>query len=216
MKLGKNLCLFLGMVMMISAFGGLSSTAAEEDPKVPLADFTHTVFVEELTGSWCQYCPSAANTLNGIYNSQDYPFYFIALIEDKIQKANDRCTDDYNVGGYPTVHFDGGYESVVGAQDDESNYRDAIESCGNRVVPELTVEVTATDLGSGTLEVYVKITNMETEDYGGHLRTYISEIVSRYIMYDGNPYHYGFLDYAFDEDILIPAQDIWEDTVTWV
>lgn len=216
MKLRKNLCLLLGMLMMISAFGGFLSAAAEEDPKAPLADFTHTVFVEELTGSWCQYCPSAANTLNSIYDSQDYPFYFIALIEDKVQKANDRCTDDYNVGGYPTVHFDGGYESVVGGQSDESNYRDAIESCGNRVVPDLTVEVTATDLGSATLEISVKITNMGNEEYGGHLRTYISEIVSRYIMYDGNPYHYGFLDYAFDEDILIPAQEVWEDIVTWV
>ncbi len=216
MKFKKKLGLLLGIFMMISTFADFSPAAAEEDPKAPLADFTHTVFAEELTGSWCQYCPAAAEQLNNIYSSGDYPFYFIALIEDKVQKADDRCTDDYNVGGYPTVHFDGGYESVVGAQYDETDYRAAIESCGERVVPDLEVEVTATDLGSATLKIYVKITNNENEEYGGHLRTYISEIVSRYINYDGDPYHFGFLDYAFDVDILIPAGEIWEDYVTWV
>ena len=43
-------------------------------------NFTHTVFVEEATAQWCPYCPAMAEALNGIYESNDYPFYFVALI----------------------------------------------------------------------------------------------------------------------------------------
>jgi hypothetical protein len=206
-------CGLLALLLILSVFLGFFGQA--EEPPEPQVDFTHVVFAEELTGTWCQYCPSAAETLNSIYVSEDYPFYFIALIEDKVQKANDRATDDYNVGGYPTVHFDGGYESVVGGQSDEDNYREAIESCGERVVPELIIDVNAYDLGNGMLQVDVNITNPSSTEYTGYLRTYISEIISRYINYDGDPYHFGFLDYAFDEPIIIPAESFWTNTVDW-
>lgn len=209
-RLGSGL---LALLLILTVFVGFLGQA--EDPPEPLVDLTHTVFAEELTGTWCQYCPAAAEQLNAIYLTDDYPFYFIALIEDKVQKANDRATDDYNVGGYPTVHFDGGYESVVGAQYDQDDYRAAIESCGARVVPELTIEVNAYDTGVGMLQVDVNITNPSSTEYTGYLRTYISEIISRYINYDGDPYHFGFLDYAFDEAITIPADSSWSNSVDW-
>lgn len=201
--------------MFLSVIVGFGS-ADSEDPK-PLADFTHTVFAEELTGTWCQYCPSAAETLNSIYHSDDYDFFFVALIEDMVDSANERCssTDQYNVGGYPTVHFDGGYESVVGAQSDESNYRDALQSCGERTAPDINVEVYAYDRGAPNIEVTVNITNNEAAEYTGHIRTYITEIVSRWDNYDGNPYHYGFLDFAFDEPITIAAGSYWSGNLIW-
>ena len=37
---------------------------------------THTVFAEDFTAEWCQYCPSASENLLSIYNSHDYDFYF--------------------------------------------------------------------------------------------------------------------------------------------
>ena len=189
--------------------------AEEGDEPQPMADLTHTVFAEEMTATWCVYCPSAANNLQSIYASGDYPFYFVAMIDDVNDKASQRVQDDYNTGGFPTVHFDGGYESVVGSQSDETNFRNAIESCGDRTVPPLEVEVTAYDLGAPVMEISVTITNLDTDDYTGHLRSYISEIESRYMMDDGNPYHFGFLDYAFDIDISITAGETWEDTVIW-
>ena len=45
-------------------------------------EFTHTVFAEDMTGTWCPYCPSASETLKDIYNTGDYQFYFVCLIED--------------------------------------------------------------------------------------------------------------------------------------
>ncbi|UCF08803.1 MAG: hypothetical protein JSW28_03680 [Thermoplasmata archaeon] len=208
------------LLMSAAVFASTATTAEEgesDQSRKPFQDFTHTVLAEELTGSWCPYCPSAANTLSSIYESGDYPFYFVALIEDVNDEAHDRCADEeqYNVGGYPTTHFDGGYRSEVGAQDDEVEYRAAIEECGDRVVPELDVEVTAYSQGNAVLEISVNITNLDTEEYGGHLRTYITEIVSRYDNYDSDPYHFGFLDYAFDVDIVIPASSYWTDTVVW-
>jgi hypothetical protein len=214
-KVSRFACYFTALIFLMTVFGSFMPVGAEEDPQ-PMEDLSHTVFSEELTGTWCQYCPAAAEQLNNIYASGDYSFYFIALIEDKVQKANDRCTGDYNVGGYPTVHFDGGYESTVGGGDNEQNYRDAIESCGARAVPDIDVTVTAYNMGGSSLDVTVSITNNDGAEYTGYLRTYISEIISRYINYDGDPYHFGFLDYAFDEAVTISAGDTWENTVTWV
>jgi len=43
-------------------------------------DFTHTVFVEEATAQYCPYCPAMAEALNSVYESEDYPFYFVCLL----------------------------------------------------------------------------------------------------------------------------------------
>ena len=51
--------------------------------------------------------------------------------------------------------------------------------------------------------------------YEGVLRIYIAEPVSRWNMYDGEPYHYGFLDFAYNNEILIDYEDTKEDTIIW-
>jgi PGF-CTERM protein len=178
--------------------------------------FTHTVIAEDLTGTWCQYCPAASEALKSIYDSGDYEFFFVSLIEDVNDEANSRCTNDYNVAGYPTVMFDGGYEEVVGAGDEiETNYRNAIESCGGRTVPDIDLAITAEPLGDAELDIGVLITNNDGSDYSGDLKVFITEIDSRYDDYDGNPYPFAFLDYAFDQGIDIPAGSFFEDSVTW-
>lgn len=52
-------------------------------------------------------------------------------------------------------------------------------------------------------------------DYGGQLRVYVVEPVSRWDDYDGNPYHYGFLDLAMDERLSIECNDSYNKQVTW-
>ncbi len=178
---------------------GLEQSATRQDT------FTHTVFAEELTGTWCGYCPQASETLNAIYESGDYPFYFVSLIEDVNDEANARCTQDYNVGGYPTVEFDGGYREEVGAPSDESEYRAAIEACGARSVPNIDLEVTAVARGGALINVTAVATNNGSTEYSGTLRVYITEIVSRYLDADGNNYPFGFLDFAMERDVTIPS-----------
>jgi hypothetical protein len=123
-------------------------------------NFTHTVFVEEGTGTWCKYCPIASENLYTIYNTSDYPFYFVALIEDMAQKAEDRLEDDYNILGYPTCYFDGGYEVEFGAGDVQT-FRDLIESSGARDVHEFDLSISLVWAGSGVLDIDVTIRNNE-------------------------------------------------------
>ena len=133
-------------------------------------DFTHTVFIEEGTAGWCPYCPEMANNLNSVYESGDYPFYFVALItEDRQgnilnQAAKNRLKDDYNLYGYPTSYFDGGKKVLVGGYDEESYYRTRIESCGERDVHELNLSVSLDWAGDGVLDISVTITNNEEID----------------------------------------------------
>lgn len=123
-------------------------------------NFTHTVFVEEGTGTWCKYCPIASENLYTIFNTSDYPFYFVALIEDMAQKAADRLTKDYNILGYPTCYFDGGYEVEFGASD-VPTFRNLIESSGARDVHEFDLSISLVWAGSGVLDIDVTITNNE-------------------------------------------------------
>ena len=43
-------------------------------------DFTHAVFAEYATATWCTYCKYAHAALKTIYASEDYPFSFVSLV----------------------------------------------------------------------------------------------------------------------------------------
>jgi len=105
------------------------------------SEFTHTVFAEEATATWCPACPAAAEALNTIYESEDYPFYFVSLVLDQNNIAQQRGSD-YNVYGIPVTFFDGGYQVYIGNFNVENEYRNKIESCGEREVPSLDLSVT--------------------------------------------------------------------------
>lgn len=93
--------------------------------------FTHTVFCEEATATWCKNCPPTAEALKTVYDTYDYPFYFVAMISDKVPKALDRLVDDYNLYGYPTCFFDGGYRVVVGSTTAD-NIKNNVVSSGKK------------------------------------------------------------------------------------
>jgi len=69
-------------------------------------NFTHTVFIEEGTASWCQHCSSMESALLGLYESKLYPFYYVALIYDKSPDAAARLGTDYNFIGLPSAFFE--------------------------------------------------------------------------------------------------------------
>lgn len=123
------------------------------------SEFTHTVFVEEGTATWCPYCPLMAEALNSVYESGDYPFYFVALISDENVYAGNRLIYDYNIYGYPTSFFDGGYQVLVGGYEEESYYRNKIESSGIRDVHDLNLSVSVDWLSDGEIEIDVTIVN---------------------------------------------------------
>jgi len=121
--------------------------------------FTHTVFAEEGTATWCPYCPSMGQYLDSVYESGDYPFYFAALIDDKSPGADARLAGDYNIYGFPTSFFDGGYKVLVGGQSSDSMIRNDIKACGTRAVANLNFSVALTIPSSGNLNIHVAIVN---------------------------------------------------------
>lgn len=53
------------------------------------------------------------------------------------------------------------------------------------------------------------------DDYEGHIRAYITEVVSRYDNSDDEPIPFAFLDYAFDEDVTLTPHELYEDSMIW-
>ena len=51
--------------------------------------------------------------------------------------------------------------------------------------------------------------------YNGILRIYIVEPTSRWNNYDGEPYYFGFLDFAFNDVISLEYQDTYTDSIIW-
>ena len=194
--------------------------------ELPVEDFTHAVFGEEFTATWCVYCPSAAENLMKIYEDiPDEPYYhdkffFVALITDVNDKAEERMDDYPDVTGYPTVIFDGNDEKVSGGQSDTSNYEQAIDNCGQRDDTDISLDIQMEHLGADQLGVSVTMTWNEDATLGdptfnGYVRAYIVEKVSRYNNYDGDPYHFGFLDYAFEESVELEPHEVKELTTVW-
>ena len=194
--------------------------------ELPVEDFTHAVLGEEFTATWCVYCPSAAENLMKIYEDiPDEPYYhdkffFVALITDVNDKAEERMDDYPDVTGYPTVIFDGNDEKVSGGQSDTSNYEQAIDNCGQRDDTDISLDIQMEHLGADQLGVSVTMTWNEDATLGdptfnGYIRAYIVEKVSRYNNYDGDPYHFGFLDYAFEESVELEPHEVKELTTVW-
>jgi len=188
--------------------------------------FTHTVFAEEFTATWCVYCPSAAENLMKVYENvpgepyYDDNFFFVALITDVNEKAEDRMGDFPDVTGYPTVIFDGNDEKVSGGQSDTSNYEQAIDTTGQRDDTDISLSIEMNHLGEDKLDISISMTWNEDGSFGdstfnGYVRAYIVEKVSRYNNYDGDPYHFGFLDYAFDQAVELEPHEMQSLSTIW-
>jgi thiol-disulfide isomerase/thioredoxin len=124
-------------------------------------DFTHTVFVEEATATWCPFCPAMAEALNSIYKSAEYPFYFVALIYDKNPVAAERLQQDYNIYGFPTAFFDGGKRVLVGGYSDPAYYINKIKSCGQRDAHELNLSLSVEHVEGDLFQIDIGIINLE-------------------------------------------------------
>ena len=175
-----------------------------------IQEFTHTIFCEQGSATWCPYCPMASDALYKIYSSSQYPFYYVSLVYDKNEKARDRLLNDYNLKGFPTCFFDGGYEVIYGGYHGTEPYENKILLAGDREVANVEVSIEADWISSccnNVVSCEVTILNNEENAYNGFLKIYLTEINSRWYDYDGNPYHFGFLDFIADTNINIPPKE---------
>jgi hypothetical protein len=125
---------------------------------------------------------------------------------------------DYSFGifkiyGFPTAYFDGGNTNMVGhggtVEATETEYRVLLDQEGQRT-PKQPISMDSSVIweGNAKLTVTITIRNEGNLPYFGRLRSYVTEIESRWLDYSGNPYHYAFLDYAVNKFILlIPGKE---------
>ena len=208
----KLIVIYLALILSVNFL------EPKAEAEIPVEDFTHAVFAEEFTATWCVYCPSAAENLMKVYDeipNEPYyhdKFFFVALITDVNDKADERMGDYPDVTGYPTVVFDGNDEKVSGGQSDTSNYESAIDNVGQREDTDISLDVEMNHHGGDELELFVEMTWNEDASLGnptfnGFIRAYIVEKESRYNNYDGDPYHFGFLDYAIETSVELEPHE---------
>ncbi len=206
-------------ILLFTAFGAVAQTNDTEKTtqQGSSRDFTHTVFAEDATATWCGYCHYAREALDKIYTSGDYPFFYVCMVDDKNTHAAARNLE-YNVYGFPTVFFDYGYKvSVGGGSGNEAQYRSYITQSGARTVANIDVDLNVDWLGDAAMDISVGVTNNEATPYAGYIRVYVCEIESSLNWKDttGHPYTFPFLDYAFNEQISIPAGETYSNAKTW-
>jgi hypothetical protein len=118
----------------------------------------------------------------------------------------------------PTVFFDGGYRVDLGAGPNwDPYYIASINACGERVVPNIDLNLSLIWLGNAKMNIGVTIQNNDTADYQGRLRVYVAETVSSlgWKDYNGKLYVLPFLDYAFNESVFVAAGTTWQDSTIW-
>ena len=169
-------------------------------------DFTHTVFVEYATATWCSACPTASEAMYKVYQEGNYSMFFITLVGDKNPIAKDRMRK-YHTIAVPTVYFDGGYSLKVGHSGDVNatvrDYKNLIEKCGDRRVKKVDVSTNVIWVKDEEIKVDVRVSNPTPQIYIGRVRSYITEVESRWVDYKGNNYHFALLDSAVDEPVVL-------------
>jgi len=182
---------------------------------------SHTVLAEYGTSSGCPDCTPVSDYLYTLYSSREYDFYYVSLVIDKNMKAANRCSE-LDMSGFPSVHFDGGYRNVTENQGSTASYIDALNDSQSRnnyfPVHNITLNVDVGWIETEKLDINISIINNECcsgSIYDGRLRVYITEINSRWNDQSGEPYHFGMLDYAFNENITVVHGFTFSLTTIW-
>jgi hypothetical protein len=163
------------------------------------------VFIELGTKIVCSECPKISIILNELYNSGDYPFYYISLPQDN-PKALERI-NDYNIWGYPTAYIDGGAATLVGSTIEKADFEKGILNATARTTPQVFINTIAQwNNQTNIISINIAVENHETSDYQGRLRVYITELISTKWQ-AGTPMHFSFLDFLVNEDVQIRAND---------
>jgi glutaredoxin len=212
----------MAIIISMPLYGAVNVTNDEiintnDSEKIKLTqDFTHTVLVESMSATTCPYCPAASDQLYSIYNSGDLDFIYVTIVADKMGElsplASSRVYARYKelgVEGVPDVYFDGDFNHIVGRQEDEQPYRNAIENSGERTVPEIDIDLSVDWLGIGnSIRINAVINNNEPSGFNGIVRLYITEIDSRWTYSGSKQYHYAILDIPYDNTLALSRQGI--------
>jgi hypothetical protein len=178
-------------------------------------DYTHPVLVEACTATFCEPCAIAAAVMNDIYESGEYNFSYVALVKDENPYANAR-TNELNAFIIPDYVFDGGVTRYVGSDGLPEAYTTRLDQCGARSVANITLDLQAIWIGGGKIDITLDLQNNENTPYSGHLHVYVTEIVSRWDTYLGEPYHFAMIgNYPLNTKVNTPAGEISQYKTVW-
>jgi glutaredoxin len=179
-----------------------------------------SVFIEYDSTTWCPQCPDASKALYDLFVSEQFPFYYISLVSDVNPNAKIR-SKNYNTIAIPTVYIDGGKSLFVGnagSYDSLKNiYKNLILEHSNQTTNHnISIQSKGEWLGNAQIRINVTITNNENKLYIGKLRTYVNEIITtRWLNSQGEPYHYAFLDFAINEQLVLSRKTSKTFTTIW-
>jgi len=178
-------------------------------------DDTHIVLAEILSTTWCPNCPTAEESIDELYLTGEYPFHYVSLVIDSQPVVNSVAAKRarwLSAAYIPMLYLDGGYD----VSDRVTNYGTDINAAAQRDVHKLDMDLSAVWMGNTEIQITASITNMESSNYFGHLRVYVTEIESRWNDEDGNPIPYALLDFAFNKYVSIPAGETYVETTTFI
>jgi len=195
---------------------GAESPPATLTVSMPLEmnEDTHFVLAEMLSTTWCPNCPRAEHAISDLYETGEYPFHFVTLVIDSDPVVNPVAVKRarwLSAAYIPMLYLDGGYKVA----DNVNAYGAAINEVAQRDVHELEMDINALWAGNAEIAITVSITNRESSTYVGHLRVYVTEIVSRWNDEDGDPIPYALLDFALNKYVSIPAGETYTETATF-
>jgi len=172
-------------------------------------DNTHYVFVEIATSTWCINCPEVEEAIHELYESPDYPLYYVSLVYDG-SEAKKRLDNKFNTFGYPTLYIDSGYSIVVGKKE-KSEIIELLKPAFSRNVADIYINLSAEwDEETHEIIVEAKIVNNDTNTYKGFLKIFLTEIIStQWSDFEGNSIKHPFLGFVLEEDIeILPNQEL--------
>ena len=184
---------------------------------------SHKVFCELAVNTELSNSAETAKIIQEIYESKEYDFQYITYVSDQYPQASDWLSDQYNIRGFPTCFFDGGFEVLYNVSALKDYYENKIYIASYRNVHDLDVVIDThwfEDCCSQKLDMEINVKNNEETAYNGILRVYIVERNSRWTYQLGDTnrsYKYAFLDFAMDEKINVPAgENVTFVAPTWI
>jgi len=181
-------------------------------------NYSHTIFSGVAFSQTCGPCNNWSKNIHDAYISGDYDFSYVSMIvfDENGQVLNNKAfnwSSNYNITSYPVSIFDGDFQRIIG--DNINQLPNVLNACGNRSVSNITANITINWLENATMNISITIQNYQKTQYNGCIETFITEFISRYNTYEGVPSHFGFLDFAFNEDISINTNGTYSKYIVW-
>jgi len=85
----RNLALTVFTIYALLVVSGTALTSGDGVGGNQFMASSRLVFVEDITATWCGYCPAASEGLKDLSYDRD-DFRFITLIDDRVEDASER------------------------------------------------------------------------------------------------------------------------------